>query len=65
MLGSETIYQVRYDGHSIMAKSLEDTYEPGSEIWIGVKKDNILLFDEKQQRVRAGDSRYDAWMQRL
>lgn len=65
MLGSETIYQVRYDGHSIMAKSLEDTYEPGSDVWIGVKKDNILLFDEKQQRVRAGDSRYDAWMQRL
>lgn len=27
MLGSETIYQIRYDGHSIMAKSLEDSFE--------------------------------------
>ena len=65
MLGSETIYQVRYDGNSIMAKSLEDTLQQGSEVYIGVKKENILLFDENEQRVRADDVRYDAWMQRL
>ena len=65
MLGSETIYQVRYDGNSIMAKSLEDTLQQGSEVYIGVKKENSLLFDENEQRVRADDVRYDAWMQRL
>ena len=48
-----------------MAKSLEDTLQQGSEVYIGVKKENILLFDENEQRVRADDVRYDAWMQRL
>ena len=65
MLGSETIYQIRYGGNSVMAKSLEDTFEQGSEVYIGVKKENILLFDENERRVRAGDARYDEWMQKL
>lgn len=58
MLGSETIYQIRYDGHSIMAKSLEDSFEQGSEVYIGVKKENILMFDENERRVRDDDRRY-------
>lgn len=65
MLGSETIYQVRYDGNSIMVKSLDDTFAQGSEVYIGVKKENILLFDGNEQRVRSDDARYDAWMQKL
>lgn len=65
MLGSETIYQVRYEGNSIMVKSLDDTFAQGSDVHIGVRKENILLFDENEQRVRADDARYDAWMQRL
>ncbi|MCI5957514.1 MAG: ABC transporter ATP-binding protein [Clostridiales bacterium] len=65
MLGSETIYQIRYEGNSVMAKSLEDTFEQGSEVYIGVKKENILLFDENERRIRSGDARYDEWMQKL
>ena len=65
MLGSETIYQIRYDGHSIMAKSLEDTFEQGSEVYIGVKRPNILLFDENERRIRQDDPSYDSWMQKL
>ena len=48
-----------------MAKSLEDTFEQGSEVYIGVKKENILLFDENERRIRSGDARYDEWMQKL
>lgn len=65
MLGSETIYQIRYDGHSIMAKSLEDSFEQGSEVYIGVKKENILMFDENERRVRDDDRRYHIWLQEL
>ena len=65
MLGSETIYQIRYDGHSIMAKSLEDTFEQGGEVYIGVKRHNILLFDENERRIRQDDPGYDSWMQKL
>lgn len=65
MLGSETIYQIRYDGHSIMAKSLEDSFEQGSEVYIGVKKENILMFDENKRRVRDDDRRYHIWLQEL
>ncbi|MCI6038957.1 MAG: ABC transporter ATP-binding protein [Clostridiales bacterium] len=65
MLGSETIYQIRYDGHSIMAKSLEDSFEQGSEVYIGVKKENILMFDENERRVRGDDRRYHIWLQEL
>lgn len=65
MLGSETIYQIRYDGHSIMAKSLEDSFEQGREVYIGVKKENILMFDENERRVRDDDRRYHIWLQEL
>lgn len=65
MLGSETIYQIRYDGHSIMAKSLEDSFEQGSEVYIGVKKENILMFDENERRIRDDDRRYHIWLQEL
>lgn len=65
MLGSETIYQIRYEGHSIMAKSLEDTFEQDSNVYVGVKKPNILLFDENERRIREDDARYDEWMQKL
>lgn len=65
MLGSETIYQIRYDGHSIMAKSLEDSFEQGSEVYIGVKKENTLMFDENERRVRDDDRRYHIWLQEL
>jgi len=65
MLGSETIYQVRYAGNSVMVKSLEDTFEQDSEVYVGVKQKNILLFDENEMRIRPEDPRYDGWMQKL
>ncbi len=65
MLGSETIYQVRYEGNSIMVKSLDDSFEQDSEVYVNVKKENILLFDESERRVRPDDARYETWMSKL
>ena len=65
MLGSETIYQVRFDGHSVKIKNLYDTFDSGSDIYINVNKEDILLFDENEQRIHEDDPRHDAWMQKL
>ena len=65
MLGSETIYQVRFGGNSVMVKSLDDSFEADSEIYINVDKEDILLFDENEMRIPTDDARYTSWMQKL
>ena len=65
MLGSETIYQVRYEGNSVMIKSLDDTFDQDSDVYIGVQKPNVLLFDEDERRIRPDDARYETWMSKL
>lgn len=65
MLGSETIYQVRYAGQSIMVKSLEDSFAADTQVYISVEKRDIHLFDERHNRVDAADPRYAAMIERL
>ena len=65
MLGSETIYQVRYDNNSVMIKSLDDTFESEENVYVNVDSENILLFDEDEKRIPNSDARYDLWMQQL
>ena len=65
MLGSETIYQVRYEGVSVMVKSLDDSFEQDTDVYIGVDKDDIQLFGEDEMRIRESDPGYDTWMERL
>ena len=65
MLGSETIYQVRYEGNSVMVKSLEDSFEQDSDVYLEVKKHDILLFNEDERRIRPDDARYETWMSKL
>lgn len=65
MLGSETIYQVRFDNKSVMVKSLDDSFEADREIYVGVQKEDIHLFDEKEQSVLPEDARYAAMIAQL
>jgi len=65
MLGSETIYQVRYSNQSVMVKSLDDTFDADREIYVGVQKEDIHLFDENELSVTAEDPRYAAMMAQL
>ncbi len=65
MLGSETIYQVRFDNWSVMVKSLDDSFAADSEIYLGVHKEDIHLFDENELRVAPEDPRYAAMMAQL
>ena len=39
--------------------------EQDSDVYIGVKKPNILLFDENERRIRPDDARYEQWMSKL
>ncbi len=65
MLGSETIYQIRYDDQSVMVKSLDDSFETDSDVYISVDKKDIHIFDEEHNAVSADDSRYAAMIAQL
>ncbi len=65
MLGSETLYQIRFDGGSIMVKSLEDIYDADEDICFYVKKEDILLFDKNKQRIFQSDVEYSIQLNRL
>ncbi|MCQ2454261.1 MAG: ABC transporter ATP-binding protein [Clostridia bacterium] len=65
MLGSETIYQVRYDNNSVMVKSLDDSFESDTEVYVNVNEENIQLFDASGVRIRADHQDFAGWMQKL
>ena len=61
MLGSETLYQVRFEGQSVMVKSLDDTFQEGP-IYISVDKQDILLFDANEKVIPAKTNEYEYWL---
>ncbi|MBR4081206.1 MAG: ABC transporter ATP-binding protein [Clostridia bacterium] len=65
MLGSETIYQVRFDGKSVMVKSLDDSFATDMDVYLAVDKEDIHLFGADENRVETEDPRYDAMMAQL
>ncbi len=65
MLGSETIYQIRYDNNSVMVKSLDDSFESDTEVYVNVNEENIQLFDASGVRIRADHRDFAGWMQKL
>lgn len=66
MLGSETIYSLRMsDGKTVMAKSNTDDFFMGSRVYAAVARENIYLFDEKEQRIRADDEGFDKYLDML
>ncbi len=57
MLGSETLYKVRYEGndgvmYEAMVKSTDDSFRDGQHVWINVTLENLYFFDEGKQRIR-------------
>ena len=65
MLGSETIYQVRFAGKSVMVKSLDDSFAADADVYVGVDQEDIHLFGEDENRIDAGDPRYAELMAKL
>lgn len=58
MLGSETIYQLRTDDMTLMVKSLDDHYQPHTEIYFSIERQDILLFGSDENRIYESDERY-------
>lgn len=56
MLGSETLYQLRFDDISIMAKSLNDKFN--DQVYFSLNKEDILIFDKEGMRIYNNDSRF-------
>ncbi len=60
MLGSETLYKVRYEEdekaeNPIMVKSTEDLFREDEYVWMNVALDHLYFFDEKEERIRKND----------
>ena len=59
MLGSEILCTIRNEkGETFISKQLEDEWRIDQRVYMNVAEDHIYFFDEKEQRVRSGDSRY-------
>ena len=55
ILGSETLYKVLYNGHTLMAKVDDPLYEMEEEAAIGIKPDHLYFFDAEGARIRFAD----------
>ena len=60
MLGSETLYKVRYEEdenaeNPIMVKSTEDLFREDENVWLNVALDHLYFFDETEERIRKND----------
>ncbi|HHU03207.1 MAG TPA: ABC transporter ATP-binding protein [Christensenellaceae bacterium] len=61
MLGSETLYQIRFEGQSVMVKSLDDNFQEGP-IYISVDKQDILLFDIDDKIIPPHSTQHEQWL---
>ncbi|MBQ8803407.1 MAG: ABC transporter ATP-binding protein [Tyzzerella sp.] len=64
MLGSETLYKVRYEGekeeaNTFMVKSVEDTFGEDEHVWLNVALENLYFFDKGEMRIRENDNAED------
>jgi len=58
MLGSETLYKVRYtkdESIEAMIKSTDDSFREDQNIWINVAQNQIFFFDGAEQRIRENE----------
>ncbi|MBM7715405.1 ABC transporter ATP-binding protein [Siminovitchia sp. FSL H7-0308] len=65
MLGSETIYQIRYNDISFMAKSTEDKYQVDQDINVGVQAEDIFFFGENEERIRPDHPNFQSYLEKL
>ncbi|NHN29057.1 ABC transporter ATP-binding protein [Paenibacillus agricola] len=65
MLGSETIYQVRLEGHSFMVKCTEDLFSVGQQVYLGVEASKIYFFGPDGNRISEEHIRFYTYMKAL
>ena len=58
MLGSETIYQVKAEGHAFMVKCTEDRFKVDQEVHLGVPAEKLYFFGADERRIEEGAPEY-------
>ena len=63
MLGSETLYKVRFDNTDIMVKSTDEGFHADDMVFVQVKERDLYFFGADGQRIRNKDNReYGAYL---
>lgn len=52
MLGSETIYKVRYGEETIMVKTVDATFPMETRAYLGIDRKDLYFFDAQDKRIR-------------
>ena len=65
MLGSETIYQVRTKHGPLMVKSITGEFLVDNDVYIGVDRKDLYLFDRGEQRIRDDQARFPEYIEHL
>ncbi|MDN4074356.1 ABC transporter ATP-binding protein [Fictibacillus terranigra] len=65
MLGSETLYQIRYKETSFMIKSLIDKFSVNQKIHIGVNSDKLYFFADDGDRIHKDHIHYRDYFEAL
>ena len=65
MLGSETIYQVRTKYGPLMVKSITGEFLVDNDVYIGVDRKDLYLFDRGEQRIRDDQARFPEYIEHL
>jgi len=65
MLGSETLYQVRYKNHSYMVKCTDDPFRTNETVFLHVDKKDVFIFDQDGNRVAESNPSFQNFLESL
>ncbi|SFL22961.1 sn-glycerol 3-phosphate transport system ATP-binding protein [Paenibacillus sp. 1_12] len=65
MLGSETVYQVKYNNSSYMIKCIEDHFTVDEDVCLEVAANKIFFFEEDGNRIGEEDGRFNNYLEAL
>lgn len=65
MLGSETLYQLKYKDTAFMIKSVEDQFRVNDEVFLSVKEESLYFFGPDGNRIHSDDSKFKNYIQAL
>ncbi|WP_010273232.1 ABC transporter ATP-binding protein [Paenibacillus senegalensis] len=65
MLGSETLYQIKYKDAAFMIKSLDDHFSVDEEVFMEVPASKMYFFDANGDRIAKDDASYQDYIEAL
>jgi sn-glycerol 3-phosphate transport system ATP-binding protein len=65
MLGSESLYQLKYKDTAFMIKSVEDRFRVNDEVFLSVKEENLYFFGPDGNRIHSDDLKFKNYIQAL